>query len=124
MIDFAGKVRPQPFVERGEGRMHARLHGIAWPRNRHIVLLDDVRARPLRQQIDFVRELANWWRQEVKADITASLGSSRADYKTPQPKKSQRGLFAQFIQTAAEGIPGNEGLSWDRAIRRISEEKR
>ena len=80
--------------------------------------------QPITAQIDFVRELATWWRQEVKADITASLGSSRADYTTPQPKKSQRGLFAQFIQTAAEGIPGNEGLSWDRAIRQISEEKR
>lgn len=80
--------------------------------------------QPITAQIDFVRELANWWRQEVKADVTASLGSSRADYTTPQPQKSQRGLFAQFIQTAAEGIPGNEGLSWDRAIRQISEEKR
>src|SRR5438105_4223585 len=32
MIDFARKVRPQPFVERREGRMHARLDRIAWPR--------------------------------------------------------------------------------------------
>src|SRR5258705_1903860 len=54
MIDFTGKVGPQPFVERREGRMHARLDRIAWPRNRHIVLLDNARARPLRQQINFV----------------------------------------------------------------------
>src|SRR5258708_187902 len=54
MIDLAGKVCPQPFVERREGWMHARTDGIAWPRNRHIVLLDNVRARPLRQQIDLV----------------------------------------------------------------------
>src|SRR5712672_1942427 len=54
MIDFARKVCPQPFVERRECWMHARMDRIAWPRNRDRVLLGNVRARPLRQQVDFV----------------------------------------------------------------------
>src|SRR6476660_3180647 len=54
MIDFARKVCPQPFVERRESWMHARMDRIAWPRNRDRVLLGNVRARPLRQQVDFV----------------------------------------------------------------------
>jgi hypothetical protein len=80
---------------------------------------------PITAQKDFVRELADWWRREVLADASASLGSSRADHVPPKRSvKSQRGLFATFVQTAATGIPGNQYLNWDQAIREISEEKR
>ena len=53
-IDLAGEIVPEPFVERRERRMHARLDRIARPRDRHLVLLGDARARPLREQIDAV----------------------------------------------------------------------
>src|SRR5437899_1602179 len=55
-IDLAGEGSPEPLGQRGEGRVRAGMYGIARPRNRHGVMLGDVRARPLREQVDLVGE--------------------------------------------------------------------
>ena len=78
---------------------------------------------PITAQRDFVQELAGWWRREVLADNKARLGSSRADHRAAKPPlRDQRGRFATFVQTAAQGIPDSKFLNWDQAIREISEQ--
>jgi hypothetical protein len=72
---------------------------------------------PNSAQADFVRQLAGYWKEDLKAP----LGSSRsADY-------GQTGLFAEFVFAAARGIPEkgarSSRLKWDHVIREISEEK-
>jgi hypothetical protein len=82
---------------------------------------------PVAARLSFVRSLASYWTEELKAP----LGSSRNETKSVKPggkanQHGQRGLFAQFVHKAAEGIPqefrrGEE--NWDHAIREISEKK-
>jgi hypothetical protein len=82
---------------------------------------------PVAARLSFVRTLASYWTAELKAP----LGSSRNEAKSIKPggrpnQHGQRGLFAQFVHKAAEGIPtefrrGEE--NWDYAIREISEKK-
>jgi hypothetical protein len=80
--------------------------------------------QPITAQRDFVRELADWWRREVLTDMTASIGSSRGvPEQLRETARGERGFFATFVKTASEGIPGRS-LSWDQAIREISEENR
>lgn len=72
---------------------------------------------PSSAQADFVRQLAGYWKEDLKAP----LGSSRSvDF-------GQTGLFAEFVFAAAAGIPkkgpGSSRLKWDHVIREISEEK-
>jgi hypothetical protein len=96
-------------------------------------LLDDLHKRagsrrpPISAQRDFVRELAGYWKSNVKH----SLGSSRNEAKSRKPggdfdEHGQRGLFAHFIYAAAKGIPNlgtpTKDLKWDHVIREISEE--
>jgi hypothetical protein len=77
---------------------------------------------PIAAKRDFVRELGGWWREIVKDDAAATIGSSRAE-KFDGGWDGERGLFASFVKKAVEGIPGGGDLSWDQAIRDISEEK-
>jgi hypothetical protein len=60
-------------------------------------------------QFGFVRALAAFWTDELRSPLGSSHG--------------RRGLFAQFVHKAAEGIPQEfaRGSRWDHAIREISE---
>jgi hypothetical protein len=81
---------------------------------------------PISVQLGFVRTLAAYWTDQLKAP----LGSSRNDAFSPKSggraaQHAQRGLFAQFVYKVVEGIPADFGsnLEWDTAIREISEKK-
>jgi hypothetical protein len=80
---------------------------------------------PVSAQFGFVRTLAAYWTDTLKAP----LGSSRNEANSPKPggrvdQHGQRGLFAQFVYKVAEGIPEElGGKEWDTAIREISEKK-
>jgi hypothetical protein len=81
---------------------------------------------PVSAQFGFVRTLAAYWTDTLKAP----LGSSRNETNSPKPggrvdQHGQRGLFAQFVYKVAEGILEEFGgkLEWDTAIREISEKK-
>jgi hypothetical protein len=77
-------------------------------------------AAPASAKVDFVRQLAHFWKRE----ISERLGSSRKEPLRGFKEGSshgQQGPFAEFVRAAAEGIPpGFPQTAWDDPIRRVT----
>ena len=75
---------------------------------------------PITAEKNFVRVLAHYWKKE----LGASLGNSRG-YANREKEFEQKGLFADFVRTAAQIIPEKyRPKSWDHAIRAITASKK
>jgi hypothetical protein len=81
---------------------------------------------PISVQFGFVRTLAAYWTDTLKAPLSLSRTATQSPRLGGRlGDNGQRGPFAQFVYKAAEGIPEEFGRhsEWDAAIRETSEKK-